>query len=355
MSILKVLLLTIIIMPAAELTLKKKFELDEIIFRTIKHPLPYYDYVAPLFDSKFCTKSILAEDLVDEGIIVDQSSYKKYFDDVVNCRYNFIIAHVKSIVTSDGDDCERKMEKVVLKTICKTCFSPLINAKQFNTANTAYHADEDRRHEDINDSNCFIVYLDINNLYQLRMEIIDAIDWTKIALTIQPDPVVPTTTNNSGSTSNDITCLVAAMDQQYKDAHDLKEETLEKYDATTKRGVPEECIAQHDMYNKTNNIMTKLEMKKFKNVLTPDQQNLPQDQNFVTIGKGGNQYCINRDGSLFHYLKHQSPKNYKEYVKEFPFIYEWSPEGWADFRFRGMYYAYFHFAWVPSYNLVRKS
>lgn len=40
---------------------------------------------------------------------------------------------------------------------------------------------------------------------------------------------------------------------------------------------------------------------------------------------------INRDGSLFCYLKHQSPKNRKEYVKEFPFIYEWSPEGWADF------------------------
>ena len=35
-------------------------------------------------------------------------------------------------------------------------------------------------------------------------------------------------------------------------------------------------------------------------------------------------------------------------------IYEWSPEGWADFRFRGMYCAYFHFAWVPSYNLVQK-
>ena len=268
MLILKVFLLTIImaapVVAASELTLKKKFELDKIIFRNIKHPLPYYDYVAPLFDSKFCNKSIMAEDLVDEGIIVDQSGYKKYFDDVVDRLCNFITAHVKLIVTSDGDDCERKMEKVVLKTICKTCFSPLINAKQFNTANTAYHADEDRRHEDINDSNCFIVYLDITNLYPLRTEIIDAIDWTKIALTIQLDPALPTTVNNSGSTSNDIDCLVAAMDQQYKDAHDLKEETLEKYDATTKRGVPEECIAQHDLYNKTNNIMTKSEMPKFK-------------------------------------------------------------------------------------------
>ena len=85
------------------------------------------------------------------------------------------------------------------------------------------------------------------------------------------------------------------------------------------------------MYNKNNNIMKKLEMTKFKNVLTPNKHNAPQEQNFVTIGNGGNQYCINWDGSLFRYLKHQSKKNRKEYVQEFPFIYEWSPEGWADF------------------------
>ena len=147
MLILKVLLLTII-MTATELTLKKKFELDEIIFQTIKHPLPYYDYVATLFDSKFGNKSILKEDLVNEGIIVDNSGYKKYYDDVVDYLCNYITAHVKSIVSSDGDDCEQKMDKVVLKTICKFCYSILIDAKQFNTANTACHADEDKRYYD---------------------------------------------------------------------------------------------------------------------------------------------------------------------------------------------------------------
>ena len=118
MLILKVLLLTIIM--TSELTLKKKFELDEIIFRTIKHPIPYYDYVATLFDAQFRNKSILKENLVNEGIIVDNSRYKKYYDDVVNHLCNFITAHVKSVVSSDGDDCQRKMDKVVLKTICKT-------------------------------------------------------------------------------------------------------------------------------------------------------------------------------------------------------------------------------------------
>ena len=74
-------------------------------------------------------------------------------------------------------------------------------------------------------------------------------------------------------------------------------------------------------------------MKKFKNELTLNNDNppVPQEQNFVTIGTDGNQYCINRDGSLFRYLKHQSSKNRKEYINKFPFIYEWSPEGLADF------------------------
>ena len=99
------------------------------------------------------------------------------------------------------------------------------------------------------------------------------------------------------------------MDQQYKEAHDLKEETLIPYNGTSGKGVPEECISRDGLYNKTNNIMTKSEIEKFKNALTPDQHNVPQEQNFVTIGIGGNQYCINWDGSLFWYLKHQSPKN----------------------------------------------
>ena len=86
-----------------------------------------------------------------------------------------------------------------------------------------------------------------------------------------------------------------------------------------------------------------------------DKHKVPQKQNFVTIGQNGNQYCINRDGSLFWYLKHQSKRNQKEYVQKFPYIYEWSLEGWANFRFRGMYCAHSHFVWVPSYNLVQKS
>ena len=74
MLILKVLLLTIIM--AQDLDMQTPFDLDAIIFRTMKHPLPYYGYLSSMFDSKFCNKLILKEDLVDEGIIVDQSGYK---------------------------------------------------------------------------------------------------------------------------------------------------------------------------------------------------------------------------------------------------------------------------------------
>ena len=266
MLILKVFLLTIIMASTTELSLKKKFELDEIIFQTIPHPIPYYDYVAPLFDAQFGNKSILKEDLVKEGIIVENSGYKKFYSDVVDRLRNFITAHVKSVVLSDGDDCQLKMDQVILKTIRKSGFSILTTANQFNTANSNYHGDEDKRHDDINDMECFIIYLDIHQLYPSRKEYIDALDWTKIYLAIQPDPNSATVTGanaatvtatNANNSPTDIDRLVAAMDQQYKDAHDLKEETLVKYDAATGKGVPEECILSHDLYNKTNYIMTR--------------------------------------------------------------------------------------------------
>ena len=216
MLVLKVLLLTIIM--TQELTLRTKFDLDAIIFCTIKHPIPYSDYMSSLFDAHFRNKSMLKENLVYEGIIVDKSDYSKYYEDVVDCIRNFITAHVKLVVTSDGDDCQLKMDKVVLKTIHKTCFSVLETARQFNTANTAYHSSEKKRHEDINDMECFIVYLDITQLYPSCTEYINALDWTKIHLTIQPNPTLiatatVTTTNNNGTTTTDIDRLVAAMDQ----------------------------------------------------------------------------------------------------------------------------------------------
>ena len=61
-------------------------------------------------------------------------------------------------------------------------------------------------------------------------------------------------------------------------------------------------------------------MPKLKNPLTPDKHNVPQEQNFVTIGLNGNHYCINWDCPLFWYLKHQSKKDCQKYVKEFPFF-----------------------------------
>ena len=87
MFILKVLLLTftIIIIPtmATELDLTQKFALEAIIFCTKPHALPYYNYVAPLFDSQFGDKRIKQEDLVNEGIIVNNSDFKKCPSDVV--------------------------------------------------------------------------------------------------------------------------------------------------------------------------------------------------------------------------------------------------------------------------------
>ena len=58
----------------------------------------------------------------------------------------------------------------------------------------------------------------------------------------------------------------------------MKEETLIPYDTSTGDGTPPECISCHDKYKKINNIMTKSEIPKFKNALTTDKHNFPQEQ-----------------------------------------------------------------------------
>ena len=153
MLIVKVLLLTITIIittMATELELTKKFSLEAIVFRFKPHPLPYYKYLAPLFDSQFGDKRIEQEELVDEGIIVDGSDFKKYPSDVVTKLRNFITTHIKSVVQSDGDDCEDKMDKVELKTIRKNNhFALLKSPKHFDAANLAYHVTEAKKPEEI--------------------------------------------------------------------------------------------------------------------------------------------------------------------------------------------------------------
>ena len=91
------------------------------------------------------------------------------------------------------------MDKVELATIHRLGYLVLHTAKHFNTANTAYHQPEAKQPDDITDTNCFIIYLDITKLYPIRTEYIDALDWSKIHLTLQPNPA--STTNSSGGGS----------------------------------------------------------------------------------------------------------------------------------------------------------
>lgn len=96
---------------------------------------------------------------MNEGIIIDNSGIQKYPNDVVTRLRNFITTHVKSVVQSNGDDCEDQMNKIELKTICKSgYFAILKTVKHFNTANTAYHASEAKKPEEIIDTNKLFFY-----------------------------------------------------------------------------------------------------------------------------------------------------------------------------------------------------
>ena len=97
--------------------------------------------------------------------------------------------NVKDVVCSDGNDCERKMNKVQLMNICKSAgYSPLKTARHSNKDNLAYHAAKAKKPEAIIYTNCFIIYLNITKSYPICIEYIDGLDWTKIYLLIQHEP-----------------------------------------------------------------------------------------------------------------------------------------------------------------------
>ena len=73
-----------------------------------------------------------------------------------------------------------------------------------------------------------------------------------------------------GVKKSNIDQLADAMTQNYKDAHNNKEEILNPYDPNTNTGVPKECTERHNKRKKINYVMQKLEMPKFKNELTLD-------------------------------------------------------------------------------------
>ena len=58
---------------------------------------------------------------------------------------------------------------------------------------------------------------------------------------------------------------------------------------------------------------------------------------------------------LYWYLLHQGKKDQQEYVKKFPFLMDWSPEEWVIFRHHAHKKAYTHFAWMPSFDLCKRS
>ena len=82
------------------------------------------------------------------------------------------------------------------------------------------------------------------------------------------------------------------MEQKYQDSHDLKQETLGKWDPKTKTGIPDKVIKRYDSMKDPNFIMTKSEMKKFNNPLTLDKNGNQQDQNYVLSPLNGSQYII---------------------------------------------------------------
>ena len=110
----------------------------------------------------------LAETMVTDGIFVDAGK-DKVVDNIVDKLQTWYIAKINDKVTDAGittstvEGWKDVMEKVDMQTIWKNGrYLDLIDANSFNVALTKYI---EKPHENIEDSNFFIIYLNPDNLY----------------------------------------------------------------------------------------------------------------------------------------------------------------------------------------------
>lgn len=179
----------------------------------------------------------------------------------------------------------------------------------FELALKAYQGTTTTRQADLASSDYFFLYWDTEKLFADCSDDINCLDRSKIYLSCQPDPALITNSGGGGASQSDIDRLADVMTQNYKDAHNQKDEVLILYNSTTKVGVPKQCIERHSKQKKIDYVISKSEMTEFKNELTPDTNGNQQEQTFVTSHIGGSQYLIYYDSALYQYLLYQSKKD----------------------------------------------
>ena len=151
----------------APVTLSKQFGFRGIQFMWNAHG--DYGWISDSLGGKF-NFYYLVDAMVTEGII--DAGKTKVPDDIMTKLQTWYVQHLHDKVTDAGEPnlsiagWKGVMENVNMQSICKNNKQfDLIDADSFNLALTKY---VDLPHEDIEDSNFFMIYLKPDNLYHIE-------------------------------------------------------------------------------------------------------------------------------------------------------------------------------------------
>ena len=271
-------------------------------------------------------------DMVTDGIL--DATRKKIPDDIMAKLRTWYVQHIHDKVTAAGvtdstiDGWKGVMDNVDEKSTRKHGRQyDLMDAGAFNLALSKYI---EAPHEDVEDSNFFIIYLNSGNLYPIDDKRISCMRFQEFKFTPQTPAAGAAATFGQGFGTSDMNRFSAAITTGFENAQSSKNVDMQRYDPSTQRGTPLEVIKRHrDRIDRTS-FYTPGDMAPFNNELTEDGTGAAQDQRFVLSPKGSNTLLIYTDGTLFQNLAKYNinGKDCSALIAQAPKLKGWDARSW---------------------------
>ena len=286
----------------APVTLTKTFN-----FRGIQYtwnPNDNYGWMSDTLGGKFNFYYLVA-DMVADGIL--DNGRTKIPDDIMTQLQTWYVQKIHDKVTAAGitdstiNGWKNVIDNVDEKSIRKHGRQyDLIDAEAFDLALCKYI---EAPHEDVEDSDFFIIYLSSNNLYPIEDKKISCMRYQEFKFTPQtPVAGAATGTFGQGFGTSDMNRFSAAITTGFKNAQSSKNVDMQRYDPSTQKCTPLEVIKRYRGRIDCTSFYTPADMVPFNNELTEDGTGTPQDQRFFLSPKSSNTLLIYTDGTLFQNL-----------------------------------------------------
>ena len=182
--------------------------------------------------------------MVTDGIL--DAGKAKISEDIMTQLQTWYVKYIHDKVTDAGipnstiTGWKEIMENVDFQLICRNGkYFDLIDADSFNLALTKY---VEMPHEDIEDTNFFIIYLNPDNLYPIEDKWISCMHHEEFKFSPQTPVASTQGMFGQGFGNSDMNRFSAAIPTGFENTQGLRNIDIQRYNPSTQQGTPLEVI-----------------------------------------------------------------------------------------------------------------